>query len=237
MQYKSLMDLFVHESTELDAMFDILRKCQYSQPLREADLVSSIPDRYRIGEAAEMPFATALIYLFMHPIFTADLAWLVSTEHQLPCSTMLLDKVAHASKVVIEDIAARNQPLEILCVWIECERLLQAGLIWAIFVLHKHGSPMLLANGYRDRAGDTRATSDFSGKISLTSHRGRRMEKELSDLGFHGHSVDKTSLLEPLILCTSTLKSLAGRWKQGSSHCLAWDSIYPRILNTICGVG
>lgn len=231
------MDLSVHEPTELDAMFDIIQKCQYPQLLREADLVSSIPDRYRIGEAAEMPFATALIYMSMHPIFTADLAWLGSTEYRLPCSSLLLDKVAHASKIVIEQIAARNQRLEILCVWIECERLLQAGLLWAIFVLHKHGSPVLLAHGYRDSAGDTRATSNFSGKISLIGHRGRRMEERVTGLGFHDHGVDRTSLLEPLILCTSTLKSLTGRWKQGSSHCLAWDSIYPSILNTICGVG
>lgn len=86
-----------------------------------------------------IPLSSATIYLALHPTFTDHLSNLFSGH--IPTtqiiSTDLLETIAASASVVIDGYFQLQKEHMLLSVWIAAERVLEAGAVWATYLLLK----------------------------------------------------------------------------------------------------
>lgn len=108
---------------------------QRAEPITEADLSSIFPDWNRNDP---LQLNSSLLRLYLHPIFTKDLAWLHSAAvDKYPCSAELFTQVAQAARSYIELLADSYCNEFVFCIWSTMERVLQASFVWVIFVIYQ----------------------------------------------------------------------------------------------------
>lgn len=98
-----------------------------------------IPLQLRVlrSDKGPIPFSSATIYLALHPVFTDYLSDLCSdhTSTTQIISTGLLEIIAASASVVIDRYVQLQEEHMLLSVWIAAERVLEAGAVWATYLL------------------------------------------------------------------------------------------------------
>lgn len=78
---------------------------------------------------------SATLYLSFHPLFTTS--EMHSSGPLDSQSSRLLHIVAHSATVVISHFAKLNDENRVISVWMAAERVLEAGLVWAYYLMHQ----------------------------------------------------------------------------------------------------
>lgn len=106
-------------------------------PSQSEDFFESlIPFRLQVtSTSSRIGIHSAMLYLTLHPIFTTS-DTLSSVSANVPTSR-LLSTVAQSAAVIIDHFACLNQDKKIISICIAAEQVLEAGLVWAAYLISR----------------------------------------------------------------------------------------------------
>jgi hypothetical protein len=79
--------------------------------------------------------SSATLYLALHPLFTASRSEIFTTSPLDDSSLDLLRIVAGSASTVIDGFVQLNKSHMIISIWRSAERVLEAGAVWAMYVI------------------------------------------------------------------------------------------------------
>jgi hypothetical protein len=79
--------------------------------------------------------SSATLYLALHPLFTASRSEIFTTTPLDDSSSDLLKIVANSASAIIDGFIQLNKTHMIISIWRSAERVLEAGAVWAMYVI------------------------------------------------------------------------------------------------------
>jgi hypothetical protein len=92
----------------------------------------------------ELDESALLLMLNQHPIFSTDLSWIMSSDPvaACPCSIGLFERIAQAARSYLQLMSAKQKSRQaVLSIWLTLEQVIQAGLVWIIYLLYSMKAP------------------------------------------------------------------------------------------------
>ncbi|KIV91136.1 hypothetical protein PV10_05712 [Exophiala mesophila] len=81
---------------------------------------------------------SARLYIALHPLFTASDAFYQPNSGAFP--SRLFHIVGNSACTIINHYALLNEETKIICVWMAAEQVLEAGLVWAVYIMSQRQS-------------------------------------------------------------------------------------------------
>jgi hypothetical protein len=78
---------------------------------------------------------SAMIYISLHPLFTASPAAIFSGRPSDQIPSELLKIVADSSRTILDAYFQRNREHKLTSIWLSAERVLEAGAVWGAYVI------------------------------------------------------------------------------------------------------
>jgi hypothetical protein len=95
---------------------------------------SLIPLSLQVDEMrSDITIHSATLYVALHPIFTT--LDIISNGVLYNPLSRLFHVVAHSARTVIDHFARLNESNSIISLWMAAERVLEAGLVWAAYLM------------------------------------------------------------------------------------------------------
>jgi hypothetical protein len=115
----------------------IISHALYNYPRPSIEhLEQLIPLELRISRGApSIDHSSAMLYIALHPIFTDQMSGLFSGQHVDRGAADLLKVIAQSASAVIDSFVLLQRENRILSVWRSAERVLEAGAVWAAYLL------------------------------------------------------------------------------------------------------
>jgi hypothetical protein len=165
-QFYSIRALSNHETTWLDISMEILQTFQgHFERNSEAVLNSVLSKHGHIHDPSyankELDESALLLTLNQHPIFSADLSWLMSSDPVAtrPCSTGFFKRVSQAAQSYLQLMSNKQKSRQtVLCLWLSVEQVIQAGFVWVIYLLYTMKTPSETSIGIKLDASNPLAT-------------------------------------------------------------------------------
>ncbi|KAH8680691.1 hypothetical protein BX600DRAFT_444917 [Xylariales sp. PMI_506] len=91
--------------------------------------------------SSDIHLRSARLYLALHPLFThQDVLSNMALPNQ---GSRLFQIIARSAHTMIDHYARLNETNKIISIWMAAERVLEAGLVWAAYLIsHRNSSPM-----------------------------------------------------------------------------------------------
>lgn len=81
---------------------------------------------------------SARLYIALHPLFTASEAFSQPNAGAFP--SRLFHVVGNSACTIINHYALLNEENNIICLWMAAEQVLEAGLVWAVYIMNQRQS-------------------------------------------------------------------------------------------------
>lgn len=103
----------------------------------ETYLESLIPISLQISSlSSEIKMPSATLYTALHPLFTHPDSFARSGTFNIP-SPRIIHTIAKSAAVVIDHFTRLNQRQMIISIWIAAERVVEAGAVWAAYLIRE----------------------------------------------------------------------------------------------------
>lgn len=105
-----------------------------------------IPQHLQVGLMDyDISLSSARLYLALHPLFSMSELGVRSILDQY--SSQLFNVIARSSTQLIDHFAALSDGNKILSIWMAAEQVLEAGAVWAAYLMSRHQNPSLTQHG------------------------------------------------------------------------------------------
>jgi hypothetical protein len=103
----------------------------------ETYLESLIPTPFQVASLdSEIQISSAMIYISLHPLFTHPNRLAGRSLLDIPSPRLIL-AIAKSAAVIIDHFIKLNQRHMIVSIWLAAERVLEAGAVWAAYLIHQ----------------------------------------------------------------------------------------------------
>lgn len=99
---------------------------------------SLIPHCLRVDAAApQLSVSSATLYIALHPLFTTH----DNSSGGIPLDTSaaLFHVISRSASTIIDHFAQLNEDNTIISIWMAADRVLEAGIVWAIYSMSQRG--------------------------------------------------------------------------------------------------
>lgn len=87
---------------------------------------------------SDISIPSATLYLALHPLFTNQ--GIFSNPTPLNPPSRLFHVIARSARTLIDHFAQLNENNRIISIWMAAERVLEAGLVWAAYLISQRSS-------------------------------------------------------------------------------------------------
>ncbi|KAH8690800.1 hypothetical protein BGW36DRAFT_411575 [Talaromyces proteolyticus] len=132
----SSSDILHDELQTLRILRTIHRELQLSpaQPASYFENMIPLPMQVHSIES-DISIHSARLYISLHPLFTSSGIYLTSTPSQL------FQIIAYSASTMIDHFTRLNAEHRIISVYLAAESILEAGIVWSVYLMSQHLSP------------------------------------------------------------------------------------------------